>query len=85
MQASRAADTYGLFAGRDIQLADAKQACTQPKFGGTPTGVFLPGDEWPHAWKDMRNPVCPLIISLHGHPDSGGNYEQHGEGHVISK
>eukprot|EP00959_Pyramimonas_sp_CCMP1952_P295316 6176689-Pyramimonas_sp.AAC.1 len=33
MQASKAADTSGLFDGRDIQPADAKQACTQSKLG----------------------------------------------------
>ena len=42
MQASKAADTYGLFKGHGIQQADAKQAYTQSKLGGTPTLVFLP-------------------------------------------
>eukprot|EP00959_Pyramimonas_sp_CCMP1952_P279503 5843513-Pyramimonas_sp.AAC.1 len=84
-QANKAADTYGLFDGHAIQRADAKRACTQSKLGGTPTWLFLPRDEWPPAWKDMRNPVCPLILSLYGHPASGGHREQHCEGHVISK
>eukprot|EP00959_Pyramimonas_sp_CCMP1952_P456495 9473251-Pyramimonas_sp.AAC.1 len=33
----------------------------------------------------MRNPVCPLYLSLHGHPDSCGYWEQHCEGHVTAK
>ena len=85
MQASKAADTYGLFEGHGIQQADAKQAYTQSKLGGVPTWVFLPRGEWPDSWKGMRNPVCPLILSLYGHPDSGGYWEQHCEGHVLSK
>eukprot|EP00959_Pyramimonas_sp_CCMP1952_P127317 2662941-Pyramimonas_sp.AAC.1 len=77
MQTSKAADIYGLFEGHDIQRADAKQACTRPKFGGAPTWIFLPRDECPPVWKDARNPVGPLILSLYGHPVSGGFWEQH--------
>eukprot|EP00959_Pyramimonas_sp_CCMP1952_P320250 6701913-Pyramimonas_sp.AAC.1 len=33
----------------------------------------------------MRNPVCPLYLSLYGHPDSGGSLEQHCEGHVTAE
>ncbi len=25
----------------------------------------------------MHDPVCPLILALYGHPDSGGHWEQH--------
>eukprot|EP00959_Pyramimonas_sp_CCMP1952_P260764 5452400-Pyramimonas_sp.AAC.1 len=45
----------------------------------------LPRDEWPTAWKNTRNLVCPLILSLYGHPDAGGYWEQHCEGHVLSQ
>eukprot|EP00959_Pyramimonas_sp_CCMP1952_P109741 2295475-Pyramimonas_sp.AAC.1 len=85
MQASKAAETYGLCEGSDIQQADAKQAHTQSKFRGTQTWIFLPRYEWPSAWRDMHNPVCPLVLCLYGLPDSGGYWEQHCEGHVISK
>jgi len=27
----------------------------------------------------MRDPVCPLILALYGHPDSGGHWEAHCE------
>eukprot|EP00959_Pyramimonas_sp_CCMP1952_P348223 7294029-Pyramimonas_sp.AAC.1 len=76
MQASKAADTYGLFEGHDIQQVDVQQAYTQSKVGGTPTWMFLPRDEWPPAWREMTNPVCPLILPLYGHPDPGGYWEQ---------
>eukprot|EP00959_Pyramimonas_sp_CCMP1952_P119572 2500588-Pyramimonas_sp.AAC.1 len=51
----------GLFEGNDTQQADAKQAYTQCKLRGTPVWSFLPRDGWPSAWRDMRNPACPLI------------------------
>eukprot|EP00959_Pyramimonas_sp_CCMP1952_P285974 5979712-Pyramimonas_sp.AAC.1 len=85
MQASKAADAYGLFEGRSIEQADARQAYTQSTLGGTLTWVFLPRDEWPKAWSNMRNPVCPLCLSLYRHPDSVGYWEQHCEGHVTAK
>eukprot|EP00959_Pyramimonas_sp_CCMP1952_P063823 1333446-Pyramimonas_sp.AAC.1 len=85
MQASKAADTDGLFDGHGIEQADARQAYAQSKLGGTPTWVFLPRDEWLESWSHMRNPVCPLTLSLHGHPDSGGSWGQRCEGHVTAK
>eukprot|EP00959_Pyramimonas_sp_CCMP1952_P463631 9485274-Pyramimonas_sp.AAC.1 len=33
----------------------------------------------------MRNPVRPLYLSSCGHPDSGGYWEQHCEGHVTAE
>eukprot|EP00959_Pyramimonas_sp_CCMP1952_P459064 9477647-Pyramimonas_sp.AAC.1 len=33
----------------------------------------------------MRNTVRPRTLLLYGHPDSGGYWEQHCEGHVVSK
>eukprot|EP00959_Pyramimonas_sp_CCMP1952_P074400 1554445-Pyramimonas_sp.AAC.1 len=55
-QASKAADTYGLFEGRDIQQADARQTYTQPKLGGAPTWVRLPEEAWPESWGGMIDP-----------------------------
>ena len=74
MLASKTTDTYGLFPGRGIEQADARQAYTQSKLGGTPTWVTFPYEAWPQEWKDrgMRKPYCPLILSLYGHPDAGG-------------
>eukprot|EP00959_Pyramimonas_sp_CCMP1952_P199474 4172103-Pyramimonas_sp.AAC.1 len=47
--------------------------------------ALLRRDEWPESWSQMRNPACPLILSLYGHPDSGEYWEQHCEGHVTAK
>eukprot|EP00959_Pyramimonas_sp_CCMP1952_P143613 3006658-Pyramimonas_sp.AAC.1 len=85
MQASKAADTYRLFEGHSIEQAGARQAYTQSKLGGTPTWAFLPRDEWPKEWSHMRNPACPLYLSLRGHPDAGGHWEQHREGMLQQK
>eukprot|EP00959_Pyramimonas_sp_CCMP1952_P356575 7467335-Pyramimonas_sp.AAC.1 len=63
MRGSKAADARGFFEGRDLQQGDAEQACAQSKLGGTPTWIFLPRDEWLPAWRNMRNPACPLILS----------------------
>eukprot|EP00959_Pyramimonas_sp_CCMP1952_P346108 7249108-Pyramimonas_sp.AAC.1 len=70
MQGSKAADTYGLFENHDVQQADARQAYTQSMLGGTPTWARLPEEAWPKSWAGMVDPVCPLLLALHGHPDA---------------
>ena len=74
MQASKAADAWGMLEGHTTQQADAVQAYKQSKHGGVDTGVSLPREAWPEAWvkSGIKDPVCPLILSLYGHPDSGG-------------
>jgi hypothetical protein len=94
MEAGKAADTYGLFMGHTVEQADAEQAYVQAKLGGeTPTWVRLPRDRWPLSWFKGRSvtgtplyhdPVCPLILALYGHPDSGGYWEKHCETHLLS-
>ena len=87
MEASRAADAYGLIEGHDIDVADADQAYTQSYLDSPiKTWVSIPEEQWPQEWKDrgMRDPVCPLILALYGHPDSGGFWEKHCEAHVFS-
>ena len=77
MQAGRAADTYGLMAGNRCEQSDAERAYIQARLDGDPTWVRLPKDRWPAAWAKMHDPVCPLILALYGHPDSGGCWEKH--------
>jgi len=76
LEASRAANAYGLLPGHDVQQADADSAYTQSYLEGTDTWVRLPKEQWPEEWlsgpSKMRDPVCPLILSLYGHPDAGG-------------
>ncbi len=47
MEAGKAADCYGLFAGHDIEQADAEQAYVQADLEGTVTYVALPREAWP--------------------------------------
>eukprot|EP00959_Pyramimonas_sp_CCMP1952_P074645 1559428-Pyramimonas_sp.AAC.1 len=85
MQASKAADTHGLFEGHSIEQADARQAYSQSTLGGAPTWILLPRDEWPDSWSHMRKPVCPLILTLYGHPDSGATLRRARYGQRICK
>jgi hypothetical protein len=82
MEGAKAADCYGLFPGHTVEQADAEQAYTQSKLGGIPTWVRLPPEQWPAHWKGVKDPVCPLVLALYGHPDSGGYWERHCEAHL---
>ena len=84
MQASKAADAWGLLDGHKTQQADAVQAYTQSKLGGLDTWVALPKEAWPPEWHSLpyHDPVCPLILALYGHPDSGGFWEKHCDKHL---
>ena len=43
-----------------------------------PTWVQIPRELWPAAWKGRYwRPVCLLIKSLYGHPESGAYWEKH--------
>jgi hypothetical protein len=77
MEAARCADAYGMCPGHDVEQCDAEQAYTQATLKGTTTWIRLPRDQWPKEWAGMTDPVCPLILALYGHPDSGGHWEQH--------
>ena len=79
MAAAKVADAYGCVSGHRCQLADAVQAYTQSTLKGTATWVSLPREAWPQDWidKGYKDPVCPLILALYGHPDSGTFWERH--------
>ncbi len=85
MEAAKAADCYGLIEGHIVMQADAEQAYTQALLKGTTTWVRLPRDQWPKSWAGMSDPVCPLVLALYGHPDSGGHWERHCEKQLVSK
>ena len=74
-------------AGNDIEQADGESAYTQAKLNSEIlTYVRIPKDQWPKAWHDKGyvDPVCPMVLALYGHPDSGGYWERHCEEHVVS-
>ncbi len=77
MEASKAADCYGLAPGNDVQIADAEQAYIQAELSGTPCWICLPPEARPASWSKFRKPVVQLRKALYGHPDSGTFWEQH--------
>ena len=84
MQASKAADSFGLFEGHTVTQADAEQAYIQSKLGGEATWVRIPPNRAPDSWKRLKDPVCPLVLALYGHPDAGSYWEQHCEKALLS-
>ena len=47
----------------------------------------IPREQWPKdgSWEGIDDPVCPLVLALYGHPDSGGYWEQHCDGKLRSE
>ena len=84
MEAGNSADFYGLLPGNRTAQADAEQAYTQSLLLGTKTWVILPRERWPEDWikRGLKQPVCPLMLALYGHPDAGGYWEKHCEAHL---
>ena len=77
MEAAKIIDVYGSQPNFSKQQADARQAYTQALFQGVETWVRLPRSRWPKEWEGFEDPVCPLMLALYGHPDSGGIWENH--------
>ena len=75
MEAGKFCDSYGLLPGHCTKQADAKQAYIQTNLKGKQTWVRIPAHRQPPGWEKFRDPVCPLILALYGHPDSGGYWE----------
>ena len=85
MAASKFADFHGLLPGNKEETADVSSAYLQAYLKGTPTWVEIPKHRWPKEWEGrFHGPVCPLIMALYGHPESGGYWEQHCEEKVFA-
>ena len=56
--------------------ADAVRAHAQALLKGVLTYVRIPREQWPKAWDGVKDPVCPLVLALYGHPDAGTCWEQ---------
>ena len=84
MEASKAADFYGLTPGFAVEIADAVQAYIQAELTGIPCWVCLPPEARPDSWSRFQRPVVPLLRALYGHPDSGTMWEVHCDNHVTS-
>ena len=76
MEAAKVIDVFGSRPGYAKQQADARQAYTQALFEGIETWLRLPRNRWPKEWESFKGPVCPLMLALYGHPDSGGIWEK---------
>ena len=89
MTAAKGLDGMALLPGCSGEQADAPSAYTQCELGAETPGVFpttwitLPFEHWPKAWKERKaknpkfDPVCPLRLSLYGHPMAGVFWERH--------
>ena len=85
MEASKACDVFGLLADHDVEQADAEQAYIQSKLGSdTPTWIRMPPERRPREWAHFRDPVCPLLLALYGHPDAGGYWEKHCNDNLVN-
>ena len=72
--------------GNDGEDADAIGAYTQIKLedaarllglGVMPeTWVSVPKSRQPAGWENIKDPVCPLILNLYGHPLAGLLWEK---------
>lgn len=88
MEASKAADCYGSFAGNDVEQSDAEQAYVQAFLEGVETWISLPDEcinspKYKHLFfrKDgsriCNRPCVKLKDALYGHPDAGSCWERH--------
>ena len=79
IEAAKALDAFSLMPGYEETQSDAFSAYTQSFLRGKPTHVALPYERWPDWWKKQftikDSPVCPLVLALYGHPDSGGYWD----------
>ena len=71
IEAGRVVDAFSLFDGYVQEQSDAVSAYTQSFLTGPPTWVAVPHERWPKEWAGMKNPVCPLVLNLYGHPLAG--------------
>ncbi len=85
VEAAKARDAMGSRRGYNVKTGDARRAYTQSFLRGCVTWVALPTERWPKAWVGKyKNPICPLHLSLYGHPDAGGYWEKDCESRIKS-
>ena len=70
LEASKAADFYGLAPGFAIEIADAVQAYIQAELSGTPCWICLRPEARPASWGHFKKPVVPLLRALYGRPNT---------------
>ena len=81
MAAAKFMDAIARMPGNDGQDSDAIGAYTQVTLAEasrllgkdvvTTTWISLPPYRRPKAWDNIKDPVCPLLLNLYGHPLAG--------------
>ena len=81
MAAAKFLDAIARLPGNDGEDSDAIGAYTQVKLSEaakllgpnvvTETWISLPYHKRPASWKNIEDPVCPLLLNLYGHPLAG--------------
>ena len=68
------ADAIGAYT--QIPLADAARLLGMNVL--PETWISLPKERWPKdgSWDHIKNPVCPLLLNLYGHPLAGLLWEK---------
>ena len=84
MEASKAADAYGLQPGYIIETSDCDKAYIQSDLCGPVTWASLPREIWPEWWASkFRDPVVIVRKALYGHPLAGECWEDRCESKVL--
>jgi hypothetical protein len=84
MEASKAADAYGLQPGYIIETSDCDKAYIQSDLRGPVTWASLPREIWPEWWASkFRDPVVIVRKALYGHPLAGECWEDRCESKVL--
>ena len=77
MTAARASLAVAALLGLEVVQSDCLRAYVQAKLEGALTSIGLPRAWWPKSWESFKDPVCPLIYALYGHPTAGDCWGVH--------
>ena len=85
LTAAKFLDTISRFPGMKGEEADATSAYTQVILADMKhiveeeLWVTIPQHIRPESWKGIKDPVCPVLRNLYGHPLAGLLWEKHAE------
>ena len=95
MSAAKFLDAIARLPGNDGEHSDAVGAYTQVTLADaarllgkdvvTETWITLPPHRRPKSWKNIQDPVCPLLLNLYGHPSAGLLWEKYQEGILLKE
>ena len=70
-------DSDAVGAYTQVSLADAASILGEDVV--TATWITLPSRRRPKSWDNIKDPVCPLVLNLYGHPLAGLLWEKYQE------